>query len=284
MKKIQKAIVLMAAIALVAMFVAAVFSPSRSVSATPVRQQDIKDCAVCHEQAVNLWEGSHHKEGNVSCLVCHKLADTGKKHPEGAKYTVESEDTTCLVCHTDVVGENIAGQLALSQHGKVGLTCVSCHEQHSQGLKLAEGSRTVCENCHKKEMKAILESTHFQAGLSCVNCHMGKDKNHTLIVAMQTCNECHTDLHDARRMVDAGLEIKPMTTPEALIDAQSEPTPAPTAAPVTGGIHMPSWTLVFAGMLIGGVVTFALVGKEPGKPSETIEESETSKSESSKHE
>jgi hypothetical protein len=37
--------------------------------------------------------------------------------------------------------------------------------------------------------------------------------------------------------------------------------------PVTGGVNMPSWTLVFAGMLIGGIIAWALVGKDPGKPS-----------------
>lgn len=268
MKKIQKTILLFAALALVAAFVVLVFSPSKNVSATPEhRQRELKDCLVCHDQAAKLWDRSHHKTGNVSCIVCHKLAQSGGDHPDNAKYTVESEETTCLVCHADVLGENIAGQLALSQHGKVGLTCISCHEQHSQGLKLSDGSRTVCENCHKKEMKVMLESTHFEAGLSCVNCHMGEDKNHTLVVAVQTCDECHTDLHEASRMIDAGLEVKAVTTPAAM----AEITPAPTeetVAPVSGGIHMPPWTLVFAGMLIGGVITWALAGKDPGKPSE----------------
>lgn len=268
MKKMQKTILLIAGVALLTALVVLVFSPSTNVSATPEYQErDLQDCLVCHELAAQLWEGSHHNTGNVSCLVCHKLADSGKEHPDDAKYTVESEETTCLVCHSDVVGENIAGQLAGSQHGEVGLTCISCHEQHSQGLKLSDGSRTVCENCHKKEMRSMLESTHFQAGLSCVNCHMGEDKNHTLVVAVQTCDECHTDLHEASRMVDAGLEVKVVTTPAATIDATPEPTEE-VAAPVEGGIKMPSWTLVFAGMLIGGILSWALVGKDPGKASE----------------
>jgi hypothetical protein len=83
-------------------------------------------------------------------------------------------------------------------------------------------------------------------------------------------------------MLDAGLEVKAFTTPAALIDIPSEPTHE-AVAPVTGGIRMPSWTLVFAGMLIGGVIAWALVGKDPGRPSESSE-SETSKSEPSKHE
>jgi hypothetical protein len=116
-------------------------------------------------------------------------------------------------------------------------------------------------------MKSMVESTHFAAGLSCVNCHMGEDKNHTLIVAVQTCDECHKDLHDAKRMLDAGLEIRVMDEPDATIESTPEPTEAHETAPVAGGITMPSWTLVFSGMLIGGVLAWALVGKDPGKPS-----------------
>ena len=243
--------------------------PSQDVSATEVGQ-DLEDCLVCHAQAGSLWENSRHMESNVSCVVCHKLADSGGVHPDTAKYTVESEETTCLVCHAEVAGENIAGQLAISKHGEVGLTCISCHEQHSQGLKLSDGSRIVCENCHKSTTKDMLDSTHFAAGLSCVNCHMGEDKNHTLVVAVETCGDCHTDLHEAKRMLDAGLEIKTMDVPEAMAELPLDAEPAETEEvlePVTGGVNMPPWTLVFAGMLIGGVIAWALVGRDPGKPS-----------------
>ncbi len=267
MKQIQKIVVFCAAFVLISAFAVFAFAPSQNVSATEYKQGESDSCLACHDQAAKLWKGSRHSVGNVSCVVCHKLAQSGGKHPEEAKYTVESEATTCLVCHTEVAGENIAGQLALSQHGKVGLTCISCHEQHSQGLKLAEGSRTVCENCHKKEMKSLLQSTHYAAGLSCVNCHMGKEKSHTLVVAVETCRDCHTDLHDANRMLSAGLEIKPMTTPAAVVNIAPKPTEQPSAS-VSGGINMPSWTLVFSGMIIGGVIAWALVGKEPGKPSD----------------
>lgn len=250
------------------LFAALAFLPSHRVSATEPFKQDLKECLDCHEQAAKLWEDSNHRESSVNCLVCHKLADTSGEHPDSAKYTVESEETTCLVCHAEVAGENIAGQLAISEHGQVGLTCISCHEQHSQGLKLSDGSRTVCENCHKGEMKSMLESTHFAAGLGCVNCHMGADKNHTLIVAVQTCDECHKDLHEAKRMLDAGLEIKAMDTPDAMVEIT--PEPVETEQPVEetgGGVKMPPWTLVFGGMLIGGVIAWALVGKDPGNPS-----------------
>ena len=273
MKQNQKMIVLLAMLALVAVFVVLVFSPSQNVSATEKQQQlELDDCLACHTQAADLWKGSHHSTGDVSCLVCHKQADSGKSHPAETKYTVESEETTCLVCHKDVTGSDVAGQEALSKHGRVGLTCISCHEQHSQGLKLSVGSRIVCENCHKKEMKVMLESTHHKVGLSCVNCHMGKEQSHTMAVSLDTCGECHANPHEANVMLAAGIEVNAMATPAAMVEVA--PVPAQeevVTAPGSGGIDMPSWTLVFAGILIGGVLAWALVGKDPGKPSDDNE-------------
>lgn len=269
MKQTRKTLFFASTCALFMMLAALVFIPSREATAGVPVKQDLQDCLDCHEQAAELWETSSHREGNVSCVVCHKLADSTGEHPDFAKFTVESEETTCLVCHAEVTGDNIAGQLAISQHGQVGLTCVSCHEQHSQGLKLAVGSRTVCENCHKDETRIMLESTHFAAGLSCVNCHMGEDKDHTLIVAVETCDECHNDLHEAKRMRDAGMEIEVMDKPRAMLEVTPDPIEETEVVtePVKGGVSLPSWTYLLAGMIFGGVIAWAVVGKDPGKPS-----------------
>ncbi len=269
MKPINPFLFFAGTFAVIFLLAALLLIPSQNVSAVEIVQQEQNECLKCHTQAGSLWEDSSHRESNVSCVVCHKLANTEGKHPESAKYTVETEESTCLVCHADVAGENIAGEVAISRHGQVGLTCISCHEQHSQGLKLAPGSRIVCENCHKDEMRTMLESTHFAAGLSCVNCHMGEDKNHTLVVSVTTCDVCHTNLHEAKRMLDAGLDIQVMDDPEAMVeitpppDGQVDPNPPPD----TGGVSLPSWIFLLTGMLIGGIVAWAVLGREPGKPS-----------------
>lgn len=252
--------------------------PFQSAHATAPEAQHPQECQECHEQAYGLWENSHHFDKNVSCTVCHKLADVTGEHPDTTKYSVESEEDTCLVCHAEVTGENIAGQLAISQHGQVGLTCVSCHEQHSQTLKLVDGARTVCENCHKNQTKIMLESTHFQAGLSCVNCHMGEDKNHTLIVAVETCDECHTNLHEARRMLDAGLEVTAMAEPAAMVEIANVAVSEENTTPIdAGGVHLPSWTYVLAGILFGGVFMWAILGQEPGESTSDNTRSKESK-------
>jgi hypothetical protein len=241
-----------------------VAAPTQNVAAAE-KQQDIADtCKGCHEQAATPWSTSKHSAGNVNCLVCHKLGQGEGVHPQ-LKYTVEVEETTCLVCHTEVAGTDVAGQMKLSQHGKIGLKCITCHEPHSQGPVLSPGSKIVCENCHKNQMEDAIKSTHTAAGLNCINCHMGPESSHTLKVAGETCASCHQDIHEASRIVSAGIQVQAVATPMDVVEKAAEPEeiPAPTDA---GGIHLPSWTLMLAGLLIGGIGTWALFGRDPGSP------------------
>jgi hypothetical protein len=94
---------------------------------------------------------------------------------------------------------------------------------------------------------------------------MGPQHSHTLIVAGETCASCHTDIHEANRLVSAGVAIRAAATPADVVVAAAEPT-EPPVVPVQGGIHLPSWTLVVAGLFIGGIGTWALIGRDPGAP------------------
>ena len=130
---------------------------------------------------------------------------------------------------------------------------------------LSPGSQIVCENCHKIQMQDSLKSTHTAAGVNCINCHMGPQNSHTLIVAGSTCENCHKNLHSANRIVSSGLLVQAVATPQDVVAKAVEPVETP--APVdTGGVHLPSWTLVLAGLLIGGIGSWALFGKDPGSP------------------
>lgn len=242
-----------------------VAAPTQSVAAAD-KSQDIETCKGCHPGAASPWSTSKHSTGNVNCLVCHKLGQGTGVHPQ-LKYTVESEETTCLVCHTNVsvTGSNVAGQMKLSQHGKFGLKCTSCHEPHSQGPVLAPGSKIVCENCHKQQMEGSLKSTHTAAGLNCINCHMGPESSHTLKIAGETCGDCHTDIHEASRIVSAGIQVEVVATPMDVVEKAAEPE-EPAKQPVAGGIHLPSWLLLVAGLLIGGIGSWAIFGRDPGEP------------------
>lgn len=256
---------LAASLVLIALaFSVLVAAPTQNVVAAEKNQDITETCKGCHPQAVTPWSTSKHSVGNVNCLVCHKLGQGEGAHPQ-VKYTVESEETTCLVCHTDVAGVNVAGQMKLSQHGKVGLKCVTCHEPHSQGPVLSPGSKIVCENCHKQQMEGALKSTHTAAGLNCINCHMGSEGSHTLKVAGETCANCHSDIHEASRIVSAGMEVKALATPMDVVVKAAEPEEKPIAKD-PGGVHLPSWTLLLAGLFVGGIGTWALIGRDPGSP------------------
>jgi hypothetical protein len=250
-------------VAFVAAFSILVAAPTQNAAASDNYQDVAESCKGCHSQAATVWMTSKHSAGNVNCLVCHKLGQGAGTHPQ-VKYTVEDESTTCLVCHTNVTGTNVAGEMKLSQHGKFGLKCITCHEPHSQGPVLSPGSKIVCENCHKQQMEGSLKSTHTAAGLNCINCHMGPEKSHTLKVAGETCAGCHTDIHEASRIVSSGMQVQPAATPMDVVEKAAEPEEAPVQ-PVSGGVHLPAWVLVVAGLLVGGIGSWAIFGKDPGK-------------------
>ena len=114
-------------------------------------------------------------------------------------------------------------------------------------------------------MEGSLKSTHTAAGLNCINCHMGSDKSHTLKVAGETCGNCHNDIHEANRIVSAGMQVQVLATPADVVAKAAEPENV-TEPVVAGGVHLPSWALLLAGLLIGGIITWVLLGRDPGTP------------------
>lgn len=227
--------------------------------------QDVEECQKCHSQTVDPWSESHHKDANVTCQVCHKLQEGEGEHPL-KNYSVEPEEVTCMVCHTSVAGADVTGQLGLSAHGQVGLTCVTCHEPHSQGPVLAPGSNLVCENCHKNESSDIAGSTHHAAGLSCVNCHMGPDRDHSQLIRGETCGACHTDLHASNSLLTAGVKVEPVATPMAIAEVVEPVAVEEDVQSESGGVTLPGWLLLFAGLLAGGIISWTIFAKEPGEP------------------
>lgn len=81
-------------------------------------------------------------------------------------------------------------------------------------------------------------------------------------ISASTCSDCHTDLHQAREMLDAGIEVNAMANPKALVTQVPEEQTPPTAP--QGGVHLPAWVYALAGVIIGGVAAWAAFGREPG--------------------
>lgn len=260
----KNVLILLALATSLAIFVFMALGPSQTVKAAEGSfQEDASSCKYCHEDQYQLWSQSQHGSVPINCETCHRLAGEGA-HPEVA-YLTADQSLTCDTCHAD-----LSSQWKASRHGEIDLGCASCHEVHSQQLKLLDNSQLICANCHKDQYKAVHDSTHEAAGLTCKNCHLGADSGHTFKATIASCEACHTDLHEAKDLITAGATIKPMdsisdeATAEPVAEATAEPEA--TQAAEKGGINLPSWLLLLAGLLIGGVVSWVVFGKDPGTP------------------
>ncbi|WP_157509088.1 Ig-like domain-containing protein [Ferrimonas futtsuensis] len=67
-------------------------------------------------------------------------------------------------------------EIAASSHGEAGLTCSSCHNPHSQELKLPGDQ--LCSSCHTdKDNAAHKMTSHDMLGVECIDCHMPFSKH-----------------------------------------------------------------------------------------------------------
>ncbi|MFZ5880808.1 MAG: tetrathionate reductase family octaheme c-type cytochrome [Chloroflexota bacterium] len=212
-------------------------------------------CLACHEGQHTLWAESLHSEKGVGCVACHKLESEGE-HP-AVPMTVEKTIETCGNCHIQQYEE-----LRASRHGEVGLNCNDCHNPHSQQLMTVGENTTACVNCHKAEAEDVMHSTHTREGLDCASCHLNPDNGHAFAVSLSTCNSCHEDIHSASVLSGAGEAVQPAEQPAP----SAEDHGAAESAPVEGGIQLPVWTGWVAALLLGGLVSWAVFGREPGGP------------------
>ncbi len=251
----------------IALFAFLALSPSQNAKATAPGQA-ADTCKSCHEDQFKLWTVSKHGSVPIDCESCHGLTGGEGSHPE-LPYSVKSQALTCETCHADK-----AAEWKSSRHGEINLGCTSCHEPHSQQQKVLDDNQLICANCHKGQFEASHDSTHAAAGLTCENCHLGEDSGHSFKATIASCESCHSDIHEANQLIVAGVAIEPVATEpaEAAAEATAEPASAPVAeenveaTPEKGGINLPSWLLLIAGLLIGGFGAWVIFGKDPGTP------------------
>jgi hypothetical protein len=86
----------------------------------------------------------------------------------------------------------------------VGVTCVDCHEVHTQRTRVAAATNALCASCHANHTQDATHSVHNQAGVRCIDCHLARPGNqaqaamkghavtgHSFTVAPSTCDSCH---------------------------------------------------------------------------------------------
>lgn len=253
---------------LMGLFGLVAFVPHSEVRALQVHtQQFTDDCSKCHQQAVDLLAEGAHAGVPLTCDNCHKLipGEEGAEHPT-LYYSTESEESTCGTCHIDTYAQWNDGQ-----HGFLNMTCASCHESHSLEQKLTEDNKLICESCHKEQVNAGHGSSHEAAGTTCASCHIGNESGHAFNATLATCNACHEDLHEANNLVSTGFEFASLSgegqEPSPTEEAAVTEVPANTE-PAKGGVNLPTWLLLFVGLLVGGGVMWVIIGKDPGTPTE----------------
>jgi predicted CXXCH cytochrome family protein len=261
--KLRNGLILLVSAIVTSLFVFLALSPSQEVKAT-APGQSADTCKACHKDHYDLWSISQHGSVPIDCENCHHLAAGEGAHPVELTYSVESQALTCDTCHAEKSKEWVS-----SRHGDIALGCATCHEPHSQQQKVLDDNQLICANCHKAQFEAAHESTHLAAGLTCETCHLGEDSGHTFKATIASCESCHSDIHEANQLIVAGVAVEPVATEPA--DASAEATAEPVAvketaeeAPKEGGINLPSWLLLLAGLLIGSIGAWAVFGQEPG--------------------
>ena len=171
-------------------------------------------CTSCHEvHADELNLGAHAQaiaNGNMEAAVCTDCH--GAHHVQTAEFRPEMMSGVCADCH-EVTHE----QWSVSDHAEIGpLGCSTCHDYHSQDLRVGETTTDLCLNCHEDNLpESFVHDAHVtstQGGeypVECADCHMVEGgtvdtaqlistepdlANHSMLLDTTPCNTCHEEM------------------------------------------------------------------------------------------
>jgi hypothetical protein len=185
---------------------------------------------------------------------------------------------TCGACHL-----NEFNDWKTSAHGQINVDCASCHNPHSQQIMTIGDNKTACETCHTSTKEGTQHSTHWEAGLTCVDCHKNTTVNtgHSFMIGSDTCLKCHAEaIHTSDLMVKAGVDVG--QEPAAETTPAEEIEPDEEEARGGAGIALPTWSLLLAGLALGGGVHWLLSTRRLSTPPAERPESEEDEEEAEK--
>jgi len=153
------------------------------------------ECFACHTTGYDTTTGQFVLAG-VTCEACHGPYRVG--HPEESM-TIAASAEMCGKCHASTLAE-----WQSSQHGKVGVTCINCHEVHTQQTRAAASTNALCATCHEQQIQDHTHILHSEADVHCIDCHLARPGNdmssavnghaitgHSFAVFVKTCDDCH---------------------------------------------------------------------------------------------
>ena len=155
-------------------------------------------CTSCHSQIV---QGKHITVTETTCFICHFKESPA--HPRAAD---------CRLCHQkDTL---VSDKTARYNHTLVfdnGFSCDKCHTHTVMG----DGAvpRENCFKCHFEQARlekygntGLMHSTHITAHkIECDQCHL--EIQHKIVRDIETisdCRTCHTNTHQAQKILFAG--------------------------------------------------------------------------------
>ncbi|MGL4648856.1 MAG: hypothetical protein ACRC1H_05565 [Caldilineaceae bacterium] len=158
---------------LVAPQVARAQDPLTSGDTVAIPTEEVKPCTSCHEDEADSWMASPHAltsnpdtgEAAASCTTCH--GDYVRGHPDEALTPLRADSNACKTCHAGTFT-----QWENSTHGAEGVQCISCHQPHSQEMRLTDERQ--CTACHQESLDDPMHSAHWQAETACTDCHMAQ--------------------------------------------------------------------------------------------------------------
>lgn len=154
------------------------------------------ECFACHTTGYDAANGQFLLAG-VTCESCHGPFRPG--HPEAGMIVAESAQL-CGDCHTETLA---AWQT--SQHGQADVTCIACHEVHTQRTRAAVVTNALCLNCHGEHLQDFIHAEHEVESVHCVDCHLRREvdfdatkavegqamMDHTFTASSANCRNCH---------------------------------------------------------------------------------------------
>ncbi len=154
------------------------------------------ECFACHTTGYNTTSGQFILAG-VTCEVCH--GPYRPTHPDESMSSGTSA-SLCGGCHIETLA---AWQK--SRHGQANITCIDCHEVHTQHTRAAVATNALCLNCHISHLQDFIHVEHDLDTVHCVDCHLPKQmdfdptkavegqamKDHTFTSVPETCEQCH---------------------------------------------------------------------------------------------
>lgn len=187
---------------------------------TPLADQLVgsETCLACHSVHPALFRTPH---GEMECEDCHgpgglHVESGGEDRSIGfSERAPKAFSDACLQCH------NRSGALTLfriSEHGRGGISCGSCHQLHSEepGFSLLAGPQLdLCSGCHPAVRAAFRKPFHhpvLEGAMECVDCHNphGGDRaslRRFNLGAEENCTVCHTEKNGPFVFEHAPLQV-----------------------------------------------------------------------------